>query len=133
METKMAFKNTQKFNCDLCDFNCNKKSEWNRHIKRKKHLVNINGNNVNKMMKTTSSNQNRLLKIIDELFVFSLNPVTKRKEVVVNPTLDEAKLQSIVENTRKIIVNLYINCEDDFLKGLELFEAIVEKTNQRYF
>ena len=62
METKMAFKNTQKFNCDLCDFNCNKKSEWNRHIKRKKHLVNINGNNVNKIAEKNAENAENLNK-----------------------------------------------------------------------
>ena len=82
---------------------------------------------IKTMMKTTTSNQNKLLNIIDELFVFSLNPLTKQKEVVINPELDETKLQKIVEQTRKIIVNIYIRCEDDFLKGLELFEAIVEK------
>ena len=57
METKMAFKNTQKFNCDLCDFNCNKKSEWNRHIKRKKHLCQHKWKQCQQnSMKTTSSN-----------------------------------------------------------------------------
>jgi hypothetical protein len=61
------------------------------------------------------------------MFVFSINPQTQLKEVVVNPKMNEKSLQEIVETTRKLIVELYLKCEDDFLKGLEIFEAIVEK------
>ena len=46
---------------------------------------------------------------------------------MVNPRLNEKTLQLIVEDTRKLIIELYIGCEHDFLTGLEIFEAIVEK------
>ena len=82
---------------------------------------------IKKMMVTTEKNQNKLLSVIDKMFVFSINPQTQLKEVVVNPKMNEKSLQEIVETTRKLIVELYLKCEDDFLKGLEIFEAIVEK------
>ena len=78
------------------------------------------------MMKTTEANQNKLLDIIDRIFVFNVNPVSKEREVTVKTGLTEKDLNDIVEETRNIIVNLYIKCEEDFLTGLEIFEAIVE-------
>lgn len=81
---------------------------------------------IKKMLKKTELVQAELLKIIDKLFVFGTNPETEKKEVVISPDLTEGKLQNLVEETRKIIVNLYLNCEEDFVKGLDIFEAIVE-------
>jgi len=82
---------------------------------------------VKKMMATTEKNQDKLLSVIDKMFVFSINPETQLKEVVIDPKMDEKALQEIVETSRKLIVDLYLKCENDFLEGLEIFEAIVEK------
>jgi len=82
---------------------------------------------IQAMMNTTTTNQNKLLAIIDKLFVFNINIQTNKKEIVVNSKLTEKTLQEIVEETRKLIIELYIGCEQDFLSGLEIFEAIVEK------
>ena len=46
METndyKITSKNTYKFNCETCDFNCYKAGDWSRHILTRKH---INGNKI---------------------------------------------------------------------------------------
>ena len=82
---------------------------------------------LKQMMQTTSDNQSKLIGILDSIFVIAYNPRTQRKETVIKPTLKYAMLEDIVSNTRKVIVDLYIRCEDDFAKGLQLFEAIVEK------
>ena len=82
---------------------------------------------VRQMLQTTMTNQDKLLGVIDKLFVFSVNPQTNEKEVVINPKLKEKSLQAIVEETRSLIVGLYLKCEEDFMKGLEIFESIVEK------
>jgi len=37
------------------------------------------------------------------------------------------RLNQFVEETRTLIVSLYLTCELDFTTGIELFEAIVEK------
>ena len=81
---------------------------------------------VRQMMLTAEKNQDKLLKIIDKLFVYSINPKTKSRQIVINPALTEKDLQVLVEEARGIIVELYITCEDDFVKGLQMFEAIVE-------
>ena len=36
------------------------------------------------------------------------------------------KLNEIIEKTRNIIIDLYINCEKDFKEGMKLFEAVVQ-------
>ena len=82
---------------------------------------------INKMMETTQDNQNKLLSQIDKLFVFNVNPITNAREVTIVSNLTDIDLQKIVEETRNIIIDLYIKCETDFLTGLEIFEAIVEK------
>jgi hypothetical protein len=45
LETNLAPKNAVNA-CILCDFNCSKKSEWNRHINTKKHIDRVNGNKL---------------------------------------------------------------------------------------
>ena len=46
-------------------------------------------------------------------------------DVVINPDLDEKLLNSLINSARKLIVNLYITCEEDFVEGIHIFEAIV--------
>ena len=85
---------------------------------------------IKKMMDNTQKNQDKLLSVIDRLFVFvNVTDDSKpdKKLIMINPALTESKLQEVVEDARSIIMNLYITCEKDFLKGLEIFEAIVEK------
>jgi hypothetical protein len=82
---------------------------------------------VKKMINNAETNQDKLLDVLDEVFVFSLDPTTGKKEVIINPKLNEVKLQTIIENARNIIVNLYLTCEKDFVDSLEIFEAIIEK------
>jgi len=42
MDIKKTPKNAENFCCKNCDFVCRKKSDWNRHILRPKHLQSIN-------------------------------------------------------------------------------------------
>jgi hypothetical protein len=103
----------------------NKSSGYQGSLKDK--LFKQYAEHIKVMMDKTTTNQNKLLSIIDKLFAFNVNPQTNKKEIVISPNLTEKKLQEIVETTRQLIIDLYINCENDFLKGLEIFEAIVEK------
>lgn len=81
---------------------------------------------VKKMINNANDNQNKLLEVIDKLFVFTVDNETKKKVIVVNPKLNDKLLQELVDNTREIIIKTYVKCEEDFVKGLQLFEAIVE-------
>ncbi len=82
--------------------------------------------NIKDMIQTASNNQNKLLNVINELFVFVDDPYSDKKRIRVNPKLTEDSLQKIIEKTRSIIIELYIKCEMDFEKGIQLYEAIVE-------
>ena len=46
MENEENEKNEQIFTCIYCDFKCSYMSDWNRHINTRKHLVSVNGNNL---------------------------------------------------------------------------------------
>ena len=47
MSTEKSPKITEKYYCENCDYLCLKKSEWERHINRKKHFVNKSCEHVN--------------------------------------------------------------------------------------
>ena len=83
-------------------------------------------NNLKQMIKSVNKKQQQLLSIINRLFVYVVDPDTKVELIKVNPELTDDSLQSIVEETRNIIIELYLKCESDFVVGVKLYEAIVE-------
>ena len=83
--------------------------------------------NLKKMVQTTNKNQNALLIIINQIFVYTIDPQTGKKQIRVNPLLTEKRLQEIVIETRALIIKLYLTCEMDYVNGLKIYEAIVEQ------
>jgi len=81
---------------------------------------------LQKMVQKSNSVQSELLNVINTLFIYDIDPKTERKLVRVNPSLTEDKLQILVVNTRKTIIDYYVTCETDFTKGVKLYETIVE-------
>ena len=85
------------------------------------------------MLKNTKPNQQQLLAILDKLFFWvetpskfaSTDSSLENKMVTINPTLTSKSLQSLVEQTRKLIIKIYLQCEGEYQDGLKLFEAIV--------
>ena len=53
--------------------------------------------------------------------------ILKKKKIRINPKLTDNSLQNNIVKARKIIVELYVNCETDYVEGLKIYEAIVEK------
>jgi hypothetical protein len=94
----------------------------------KDKLFNDYSENITQMMNNTEETQNALLKIIDQLFVYISNPQDPNKKlIVIHPKLTSEMLTKLVAETRSTIIKLYTTCEQDFFKGLQIFEAIVEK------
>ena len=83
---------------------------------------------IKDMMEKAKKSQQNLLTIIDRLFEFVYNEDTQKKEIIIKSDLTEEGLNKVVEDTRKIIIELYVNCELDFSEGLKIFEDIVYKT-----
>jgi hypothetical protein len=82
-------------------------------------------NNLKQMIQSAETKHNELLPIINDLFSFVTDPYTDNKKIRVNPKLTEEGLNKIVEKTRKIIIELYTNCEKYFDEGVKIYEAIV--------
>ena len=53
--------------------------------------------------------------------------IQKKKKIRINPKLNDDSLQKTDEKTRKIIIELYVKCETDYVNGLKIYETIVEK------
>jgi cytochrome oxidase Cu insertion factor (SCO1/SenC/PrrC family) len=83
--------------------------------------------NIKQMIRDVNKNQESLMKILNNLFVYTINPNTKKKQIRVSPRLTEKLLDEIVLETRTVIIRLYLNCEKSYSKGLHIYEAIVEK------
>ena len=75
-----------------------------------------------RMIEYTKQNQEKLLLILEKIFKKT------NKDLIINPELNEKTLSKIIEETRIIIINLYIKCEEDFQKGLQLFDNIIIET-----
>jgi len=82
--------------------------------------------NIKKMIQTAADNQYKLLDVINILFTYVNDPYTGKRVIRINPKLTDTTLQKAVEKTRKLIIDLYIKCETDYVNGVQLFEAIVE-------
>ena len=82
--------------------------------------------NIKEMILNTNENQNVLLSIVFQIFNFVVDPYSGEKKVRINPELTEEGLNKLTEQTRRLIMELYVKCEEDYVKGLKLFEAIVE-------
>jgi hypothetical protein len=82
--------------------------------------------NIKNMIRTAATNQSKLLDVINDLFTYVIDPYTSKRVIRINPKLTDATLQKAVEKTRKLIIELYVKCENDYVNGVKLFEAIVE-------
>lgn len=83
--------------------------------------------NIKQMIKKAKKNQELLLDVLNKLFVYMTDPQTNKKVIRINPDLTEDILQEVIVETRAIIINLYLTCETDFVNGVKIYEAIVEK------
>ena len=92
--------------------------------------------NIKTMISNTKNSQFKMLEILDKIFVWSdinsedkqiknKNVALESKVVTINPTLTNETLNKLVDKARKMIVDSYINCEKDYQKALQIFEAIM--------
>ena len=89
-------------------------------------LFNDYANNISKMVKSANNKQAELIDVINILFTY-VSDETNAKKIKLNPSLTMDKLQHAVKKTRNIIIELYVNCEKDYVKGIEIYEAIINK------
>ena len=104
-------------------------------ISKKDELYTKYAENLNKMIQSAADNQSKLLTVINVLFTYIVDPYSGKKVIRVNPKLTDELLQTNIIKTRRLITNLYIKCETDYVEGIKIYEAIVEsqilKTTQK--
>jgi hypothetical protein len=70
-----------------------------------------------------------LLAVIDKLFLIVKTEAGQPK-ITIHPALSNEELDKLVNQTRDIIVQLYLGCERDFYTGLKLLRVIIEEKMQ---
>jgi hypothetical protein len=81
-------------------------------------------NNIDLIQNSTEANRNKLYDILKELFLVKM--VDDEKSYTINPSLTLDKILSLEEQTRIILLDLYISCEKYFIQALIIFENIYE-------
>ena len=117
----------------LRNFNSRAGCQGDTKVLKNKYVINKNNKlfieyakNTQNMIQSAADNQQKLLNIINELFTYVIDPYNGKQKIRVNPKLTEASLQQCVEKTRKLIIDLYVKCELDYINGIKIYEAIVE-------
>ena len=72
------------------------------------------------MISNSKVNQNKLIQILDSLII------SDKGVMRVNSGISETEIQELIQNARALIIDLYINCEEDYVKGMKIYESIVE-------
>jgi hypothetical protein len=83
--------------------------------------------NLKEMIAKTNKNRDNLIGILNKLFVYFIDVETKSKKIRINPELTEGSLKDVIIETRASIIKLYLNCEQDYVEGIKIYEAIVEQ------
>jgi hypothetical protein len=82
---------------------------------------------IKEMIQRAESNRSELLEILSEMFVYRYDGDGNIDGVIINPSLTYKKLQSLVVRTRRIVIKLYTDCEEDYKTGLDIFFAMVQE------
>jgi hypothetical protein len=81
--------------------------------------------NIKNMVANANLKQSKLLNVINILFMYVVDPHTKQKKIRINPQLTERLLSETVDETIRLITDLYVTCEKDYITGIKLYEAII--------
>ena len=84
--------------------------------------------NLNEMKRYAGINQDKLMEIIGKLFVYTVNKTTGKKQIRINPRLNDVVLDSLIKQSRLYISDLYKTCQRNYDKGVHLYQDIVEST-----
>ena len=83
--------------------------------------------NIKIMIQKSENNRSLLLEILSEMFTYTYDSDDEISGVIINPSLTFKELQSLVRRTRKIIIKLYTECEEDYNTGLDIFFALIQE------
>ena len=94
---------------------------------RSNQLFSAYGKHYAQMLKKSEAIKQSLNGVLDQLFTDYDSPtLTSKDRITLQPDLTRVKLAKIVEQTRGILTKLYLTCETDFRKGVELLDKIID-------
>jgi hypothetical protein len=85
-----------------------------------KSLMQQYAENIKYMIQRVESIQKKFLSILNQVFI------VQEDKIRISHSLTESKLQKLIEECRENIIDLYIHCEEDFIEGINIYEAIIE-------
>jgi hypothetical protein len=86
------------------------------------------GVHIKQMISNADRARAKLMQIIDKLFLVVESDAGRKNPIItIHPNLTYTGLDALINQTREMIINLYVGCERDFYKGLELLHVIIEE------
>ena len=82
-------------------------------------------NHLNQTISKTFAKYDLLVIILKEVFDFTFNEKTQSTIVKLKKNIPETKLDELFKKTREIITQLYIDCQTDFIKGINIYKSII--------
>ena len=82
-------------------------------------------NNIKKMRDNSENFQKEILIQINKIFVYTLD-VSGDKLVRIDPLLTMTTLEEIIIDVRKLLITMYLKCEDNFNDGVKIFRSIAD-------
>jgi len=92
---------------------------------------------VKKMIYDSNMIRNSLLEVIDSIFIANTSSQSDgaKTKYIIDPNLTYEELNNLIDETRKNILKLYVNCEKNFIHTLKILQGIIEaqmfETGQR--
>ena len=77
------------------------------------------------MLDNSNKKQEEILNIISELFSFISDESSGKEHVIIQPKLTKKGLDEIAVKSRKLIKEMYVQCEKDFFDALLKYQAII--------
>lgn len=109
-------------------FNDCKLSYSTQPLKKDDSLIKNLAKNIKNMADFVNKHYEFLQNILTNIFIYN----EKKDLFIINPKLDYKLLNKIINNTREVIVNLYVQTEKMYIENLKLLEAFIEtKTQER--
>ena len=126
MEIKKLKKNLDRFICESCDFKCYMKCDWDRHILRRKHLANVNGNNWN-FKEIKKLTQDELFCACGKKYQTSSGLWKHKKTCLYKEQSENNEEKDNEENTLYMITSLF---QEQLKENKELKELLLEQNNK---
>ncbi len=87
------------------------------------------GAHIKQMIDNANRARANLMQVIDKLFLIVESETSGKKNpvITVHPKLTYEMLDTLINQTRELIIKLYVGCERDFYTGMSLLHVIIEE------